>query len=94
MEKALGLDLAKTTSSLFIDAGAAFAAKGAEVSTDATVAPNPVLVAKKGTVEIRAPRNKNYVFVNGVKTMTDGVTVYIADTKKWYLGAKAVGLLK
>ncbi|MBL8967729.1 MAG: alkaline phosphatase [Spirochaetaceae bacterium] len=106
--KALGLDLAKTTAALFVEAEAAFAAKGAKISVDASNAANPVLVAEKGGLAVLFPRNKNYAIV-GAKLETkdgksawtggemkalDGVTVLIADTGKWYLGKKAVELIK
>jgi hypothetical protein len=32
--------------------------------------------------------------VNGAKAEAEGVSVYIADTKKWYVGKKVIDLLK
>ena len=94
VEKALGLDLAKATNSLFVEAASAFAAKGATLALDESEKANPVLVATKGKAEIRIPRNKDYVFVNGARVDVDGVNVYIADTNNWYVSKKAVELLK
>ncbi len=108
IEKALGLDLAKTTSALFIEAESALKAKGAKVSVDTTAPANPILVAEKGGQTVLFPRNKNYAIVgakletkdgktsySGGETKTlDGVTVFIADTGRWYLGKKAVDLIK
>lgn len=108
MARALGVDLAKATASLFVEAEAAFKAKGAEVAVDASDAANPVLVVKKGSTLLRIPRNKNFALLNpveetkdgkttwkgGAQSPSDGVNVYIADTKKWYVSAKLVALVK
>lgn len=94
MAKALGLDLDATTKKLYVEATAAFAAKGASVTVDTSVAANPVLVVRKGSTELRIPRNKNYVILDGKQVATDGVNVFISDTGKWYVGRKVIDLLR
>ena len=77
MEKAMGLDLEKTTESLFVEASKAFKAKGAAVEfDDKTDAKNPVLIVTKGNKTIKMPMNKNIAYVNDVPTTLDGVIVY------------------
>ena len=77
MEKAMGLDLEKTTESLFVEASKAFKAKGAAVEfDDKTDAKNPVLIVTKGNKTIKMPMNKNIAYVNDVATTLDGVIVY------------------
>ena len=108
LEKALGLNLAAATASLFVEAETAYKAKGAEVTVDSSVAANPMLVVRKGEATVLLPRNKNYAilgskleikegkasWVGGTKAALDGVTVFIADTSRWYVGKKALDLVK
>jgi len=104
----LGLDLAATTKRLYVDANTAFKSKGAEVVIDKSVAANPFLIVKKGTTTLVFPRNRNYVLVNpvieekdnkrtfsgGTKTDLEGVSVYISEKETWYIGEKAIQMIK
>jgi len=88
----LGVDLHKTTDTLFVEAETGFTAKGAATGTDRKDPQNPVLTAKKGGTDIRLPRNRNYALVNGRRVELPGVTVF--NGKKWYTSQAAVDLLK
>jgi alkaline phosphatase len=88
----LGVDLAKATGRLFVEAGGAFASKGAEVGIDATDPANLVLVATKGATEVRIPANKNYALVGGRTVPLDGVAVF--NGASWYVSRKALDLVK
>ncbi len=108
IEKALGLNLAGATDKLYVEALAAFKAKGAETSIDVSSSANPILVVKKGATTLLFPRNKNYTisgavletkdgktsWVGGTKVANEGVTVFISDTAKWYVGKMAIDLIK
>jgi len=76
MAASLGVSLAATTKRIFVEAGAAFAAKGAELSVDATTDPaNVRLVAKKGNVTVAAVQNRDYAIVTGLPKTAKGVYV-------------------
>ncbi len=92
MEKAMGIDLSTTTDKLFVKARAAFESKGATVLFENTDSKNPVLVAKKGSIEIKMPINKNIAYVNGSPITLDGVVLFNGiDT---YVPQSAVDLLQ
>ncbi len=55
---------------------------------------NPVFVVKAKKKELRLPVNKNYGMLNGNPLKLDGVTVYISETKSWYINSKVAELLK
>lgn len=77
MEKAMGLDLSKTTDALFVKARTAFESKGATVEYDnKTDSKNPVLIVKKDDVVVKMPINKNIAYVNDVPTTLDGVVIF------------------
>ena len=77
MEKAMGIDLNKSTEKLFVKARTAFEAKGATVEFDnKTDSKNPVLIVKKGNTEIKLPINKNIAYVNDKLTTLDGVVLF------------------
>lgn len=77
MEKAMGLDLNKTTEKLFLRARNAFEEKGATIEFDNKTDPkNPVLIVKKDSVVVKLPINKNIAYVNDAPATLDGVTVF------------------
>lgn len=87
----LGVDLAKTTKSLFADADRLFSAPGIETGTDATDPLNPVLVASKGGREIRIEANRNYAVKNGKKIILEGPAVY--SQGRWFVPEKTADIL-
>lgn len=91
MAKTMGVSLDAATQKLFVKAREGFEAKGAEVSFDATDAKNPVLVAKKGSTEVRMPVNKNIAYVNGSQVKLDGVVVFNGITT--YVPQSAIDLI-
>ena len=92
MEKAMGLDLSKTTKKLFVNAKTAFEAKGATVDfDDKTDSKNPVLIVTKGDKVIKLPINKNIAYVNDAQTALDGVVIY--NGINTYVPQSAVDLL-
>ncbi len=93
MEKVMGLSLEQATKKLFVPARKAFETKGATVTWDASDEKNPVVIAVKGTNEIRIPVNTNIAYVNGVQTKLDGVVVYDGSGTT-YLPQSAADLLK
>lgn len=90
----LGVNLYGATQYLYAPAEELFKASGAKLETDLSTPDNPVLIVRAGNKEIRFPVNKNYCIVNGKNQKLDGVTVYIAETKSWYVNAKAIEFLK
>ena len=94
MAEMLGINLFGVTQYLYVPAEELFKASGAKLETDTTNPDNPVLVVKAGNKELKFPVNKNYCIVNGKTQKLDGVTVYIAETKSWYINAKALEFLK
>ena len=77
MEKAMGLDLSKTTDALFVKARTAFESKGATVEYDnKTDSKNPVLIVKKDDVVVKLPINKNIAYVNDEPITLDGIVVF------------------
>ncbi|ROR29278.1 alkaline phosphatase [Mobilisporobacter senegalensis] len=92
MAKAMGLNLNETTKKLFVKAEDAYVAKGAAVKLDTADETNPVLIVNKGAVEVKMPVNKNIAYVNGEKTLLDGVVVY--NGINTYVPQSAVDLVK
>jgi alkaline phosphatase len=92
MARYLGVRLWRTTERLFVEASAAFKARGATVSVDQTDANNPVLVVRKGGAEVRLPQNKGYALVGGKSVALEGVTVF--NGQRWYVGQQAVELIR
>ncbi|WP_180127129.1 alkaline phosphatase [Rhodoferax sp. BLA1] len=92
MAKTLGVDLDQTTSKLFLDAAAAFGAKGAQVDVDNSDTENPVLVVKKGEHTLRMPRNKSVAWLNDKEVNSDGVTVF--NGSRWFVARNLVNLVK
>ncbi|NTV13530.1 MAG: alkaline phosphatase [Desulfobulbaceae bacterium] len=94
MAQAIGVDLAQTTDRLFVDAAAAFGAKGAscsDIDTRATENPVLVVVAKDGKTTLEIPRNKSIAFRNGQPVDSEGVAVL--SNQKWYVARSLVDLL-
>jgi len=93
MEKAAGLDLSKATEELFVNAKAAFEAKGAAVILDSkTDEKNPVLIVKKDSTELKLPINKNIAYLNGSPVTLNGVVVF--NGIMTYVPQSAVDLIK
>jgi alkaline phosphatase len=88
----LGLDLDAVSEKLFISARKGFEAKGAAVSWDASDEKNPVITAEKDGTVIKIPVNKNVAYINGEKTLLDGVVVYNGETT--YVPQSAIDLLE
>lgn len=89
-----GINLYNATGALYNKPEDLFKAPGTVIETDTTYPNNLVLIIKTAGKELRFPVNKNYCFVNGKKTVLNGVTVYIAETKSWYISEQSLGLLK
>lgn len=70
-----GMDLDQLTQELFINANEAFAEKGTTVTLDDSDAENPVLKVEKDGKTLLIPESKNYVLVNGEKSLIDSITV-------------------
>ena len=90
---ALGLDLAKLTSRLFVEASNAFA-KGGRVFLDQTDGHNPLVKVEFKGKTAELPVNKNLIKVGGVVSEVEGVVVYAPDTGKIYLPLQAVQMIK
>jgi len=90
---ALGLDLDKLTSRLFVEASTAFA-KGGRVFLDQTDAHNSLVKVEFKGKAAELPVNKNLIKVGGVVSEVEGVVVYAADTGKIYLPLQAVQMIK
>lgn len=76
MAKLTGTSLKEATDKLFVSAGPAFKAKGAQVSFTDSGNKNYVITAVKGNTEVKIPINKDYALVNGEKVQLSGVSVY------------------
>jgi len=94
MARAIGVDLEQTTARLFVEASAAFGAKGARVIEDTSVPENPVLVvvAKDGNSSLKIPRNKSIAFLNDTPIDSEGVAV--RSNGKWYVARNLVELIR
>jgi alkaline phosphatase len=94
MARAIGVDLDKTTSRLFVEAVKAFGAKGATISEDSSNPENPILVvvSKDGKNTLKIPRNKSIAFLNDRQVDSEGVTV--RSDKKWYVARSLVNLIR
>jgi alkaline phosphatase len=90
---ALGLDLDKVTSRLFVEAGQAFA-RGGRVFLDQTDEHNPLVRVELKGKAAELPVNKNLIKVGGVVSEVEGVVVYAPDTGKIYLPLQAVQMIK
>lgn len=76
MEEVLGLSLTDATKKLFVDANAAFKAKGASVELKDSGNNNMVLVVKKGATTLELPINTNIARMGDKKVELSGVIVY------------------
>ncbi|HYA03071.1 MAG TPA: alkaline phosphatase [Syntrophobacteria bacterium] len=90
--KALGLDLDKLNSRLFVDADKPF--KGGKVFLDRTDTRNPVVKVEFKGKTAALPVNKNLVNIGNVASDLEGVVVYAPDTDKVYLPLQAVYIIK
>jgi alkaline phosphatase len=90
---ALGLDLDKLTSRLFVEASSAFA-KGGRVFLDQTDGYNPLVKVELKGRAAELPVNKNLVKVGDVASEVEGVVVFAPDTGKIYLPLQAVQMIK
>lgn len=88
MAAALDVNLQQATDLLFLDAKAAFNAKGATVSEDVSDAENPLLVVKKGDQTLRIPRNKNIAWLNDKEVISEGVNVY--NGSRWFVSKSII----
>jgi alkaline phosphatase len=89
--KAMGVDLAKTTKRLFVDLAAAL--PKAKVSVDTTDAANPVAVVELKGKTARIPANKDILKTEDKTVQLEGISVYIAETGKFYVCQEAVDML-
>lgn len=96
LEKLVGVDLASVTKRQFQEASAAFAKKGAAVTTDLSNPANPILVVKKGDTQILFQQNKSVAFIGGKDIQLSGVVVYTGATgsERWFLSQDAIDLVK
>ncbi|WP_084233533.1 alkaline phosphatase [Papillibacter cinnamivorans] len=86
-----GVDLEALTDELYINASAAFEAKGATVTADNSNESNPKLVVTKGSTTLIIPESKNYVYVNGSQFLFDSVTVNVKGV--FYVSREVVSLI-
>ncbi|MBC8536886.1 alkaline phosphatase [Feifania hominis] len=93
MAKAFGVDLDETTERLFVPARKAVEAIGGTISFDRSDKGNPILTISKGDVEVKMPVYTNIAYVNGEKTLLDGVTVFDGVGTN-YVPQSAIDLLK
>lgn len=87
---AMGFDLKKLDSQLFVDAEEAF--KGASISIDTTNKENPVLVVKQGKTTAEFPVNKDIVIINGKEKDLRSITVQ--SNGKFYVSKEAIQSVK
>lgn len=92
VSSAMGFDLKKLDSQLFVDAQVAFKLIGATTSIDASNKENPVLVVKKGNTTAEFPVNKDIVNINGKEKDLRSVTV--PTNGKFYVSREAVDVVK
>ena len=90
---ALGLDLDRLTSRLFVEASEAFA-KGGRVFLDQTDERNPLVRAEFKGKSAELAVNKNLVKVGDVVSELEGVVLYAPDTGRIYLPLQAVQMIK
>ncbi|HYA02074.1 MAG TPA: hypothetical protein VEI04_03060, partial [Syntrophobacteria bacterium] len=90
---ALGLNLDKLTSRLFVEASKSFA-KGGRVFLDQTDEYNPVVKVEFKGKAAELPVNKNLIKLGDVVSEVEGVVVYAPDTGKIYLPLQAVQMIK
>jgi alkaline phosphatase len=87
------INLEAITREYFIEAEAAFKAKGAQVELDTVTDPdNPVLKIKKGTQSLAIPANKDFVEINGARIQTRLINVY--NRKNFYVSRQVLNLLE
>ena len=89
---ALGIDLPRLNERLFVDAGKALA--DGKVTLDASDKQNPVVVVDFRGKNARLPVNKNLLVLDGKTIELEGLVVYATDTKKAYIPAQAVRLIR
>lgn len=89
---ALGFDLKKLDSQLFVDAQTAFKEIGATVSIDSSNKENPILVVKTRKSTAEFPVNKDTVTLNGKDMNLRSVTVQ--TNGKFYVSKEAIELVK
>lgn len=89
---ALGLDLNKLTSRLFVEASKPF--EGGRVFLDRADETNPVVKVEFRGKTAALPVNKNLVQVGDVVSELEGVVVYAPDTGRVYLPLQAIHLIK
>lgn len=87
----LGVDLQAATASLFVPARASFEAKGATVLWDNSDGRNPVVIVRKGNVEVKLPVYKNIAQVNGQEIYLNGVVIF--NGTKTYVPQQAIDLI-
>lgn len=88
----LGLDLNKTTESLYLKARDSFEKLGAKVEFKYNSNTNHELLVTKDDKEIVLPISKNFAFVNGEKVNIGGLTIF--NTETVYVPEKALELVK
>ena len=87
------INLETITREYFIEAEAAFRAKGAQVELDTVTDPdNPVLKVKKDNRNLIIPANKDFVEINGARVQTRLLNVY--NRKNFYVSRQVLNLLE
>jgi len=87
------INLEAITREYFIEAEAAFKARGAQVELDTVTDPdNPVLKVKKGNRSLIIPANKDFVEMNGARIQTRLINVY--NRKNFYVSRQVLNLLE
>jgi len=87
------INLEAITREYFIEAEAAFEARGAQVELDTVTDPdNPVLKVKKGNRNLIIPANKDFVEMKGTRIQTKLINVY--NRKNFYVSRQVLALLE
>ncbi|HAV41050.1 MAG TPA: alkaline phosphatase [Acidobacteria bacterium] len=87
------INLEAITREYFIEAEAAFKARGAQVELDTVTDPdNPVLKVKKGNQSLAIPANKDFAEMNGARIQTRLINVY--NRKNFYVSRQVLNLLE
>ena len=89
--QALGLDLGRLTSRLFVEAGSAF--PGGVITLDRADAKNPMVRIDYKGRRAEFPVNKNTGAISGKPVTLEGVVVFAPETGKVYLPMRAMKLV-
>lgn len=90
---ALGFSFPEINKRLFVEASAAFQAKGFSTTIDRSDAANPVLTVSRGEAKARLPLSKNLVLVNGKTIELEGIVVMAEKLGTVFLPRQAIDVV-